>query len=179
MARKKLSVRVRRVALTPPPATRRRKLAPIIKLKKKPRGAPFMPGNRFGISTRFKPGNRANPEGRPSIKKLNEACRDVLARIVPREELVAAGLPVSLFGYSYAELNAWVLQQEGMRGNVGAIAEVGDRAEGRPATSASVDGNDSPIAILIASMNARSDEIGAPEGQERKQLTDGASHEES
>lgn len=159
MAQKKFSKGVSRVVLAPTSP----KLAPLIKLKKKPRGKPFQPGNRFGISTRFKPGNNANPEGRPSLKRMNESCRDLLARIVPREELAAAGLPTHLFGKSYAEIHSWVLAQEGMRGNVGALAEIADRAEGRPGTASPGDGAQSQFSILIASMSARSDEIGPPE----------------
>jgi hypothetical protein len=164
MPKRKLSVRVSRVTLAPIS----RKLAPILKPKKKPRGAPFKPGNRFGISTRFKPGNNANPEGRPSLKKMNAACRDRLAQIVPREELAAAGLPIRLFGMSYAELGSWVLAQEGMRGNVGALAEIADRAEGRPGTASPDDGEQSPLAILIASMDRISDAIGPAENSPRQ-----------
>jgi hypothetical protein len=169
----KLAKRVSRVELAPPP----RKLAPILKPKKKPRGTPFKPGNRFGISTRFKPGNNANPEGRPSLKKMNEACRDRLARIVPREELVAAGLPSRLFGMSYAEIHSWVLAQEGMRGNVGALAEIADRAEGRPGTSLTVDQGQDDLSILIASMDFRSDEIGPAEGRQLTRGENGADEE--
>lgn len=177
MATKKLLKRVRRVQTAPI----RRNAAPVLKLAKKPkakpRGRPFTAGNRYGLLSRFRKGEPSpNPNGRPSLKRLNEACRDVLARIVPREELVAAGLPISLFGKTYAELNAWVLAQEGMRGNVGSIDSLGDRAEGRPGTNVMVnDGQDSPFAILIASMDRRSDELGPPEGQVRKQLPEGES----
>jgi hypothetical protein len=160
----KLAKRVSRVAFAPSP----RKVAPVIKLKKKPRGAPFKKGNRYGLATRFRKGEPSpNPEGRPSLKKLNDACRDRLARIVPREELAAAGLPRQLFGMTYAEMNAWVMQQEGLRGNISAIAEIGDRAEGRPGTSLTVNEGQDSISILIASMNYRSDAIGPAEGSVR------------
>ncbi|MGC2332508.1 MAG: hypothetical protein WA581_13720 [Candidatus Acidiferrales bacterium] len=166
---KKLLKRVSREMLAPSS----RKSTPIFKIKKKPRGKPFEVGNRYGFATRFRKGEVANPEGRPSLKKMNAACRDRLAQIVPRDELVAAGLPISLFGKSYAELNAWVLAQEGMRGNVAALDSLADRAEGRPGVASPDDGETSPLRLLILSMNERSDEIGPAEGMERKRLTEG------
>ncbi len=170
--KKKLSTRVRRVVSAPKAA----QIAPIPKLKQKPRGAPFKPGNRFGIASRFKPNNNANPQGRPSLKRLNAACVDVLARIVPREELAAAGLPISLFGKTYAEIGAWVLQQEGLRGNISAIAEVGDRAEGRPGVASPDNGEQSPFAMLILSMDQRSDVIGPAERRQLQEGEDGSSN---
>src|SRR6185437_9706051 len=143
MAKRKFLKRVRQVATAPKPG----QIAPILKPKGKPRGTPFKHGNQVGISTRFAPGNCANPAGRPSLKKMNAACVDALARIVPKEELRASGLPLSLFGLTYAEIATFILKMEGLRGNLQAIEQLVDRAEGKPATS--VTGNDGQEALTI------------------------------
>ncbi len=168
MAKRKFLKRVRQVATAPKAA----QYAPILKPKAKPRGTPFQPGNRYGLATRFKPGNCANPEGRPSLKKMNAACVDALARIVPKEELRASGLPLGLFGLTYAEIATFILKTEGLRGNLQAIEQLVDRAEGKPATSLTVDQGDS-IALLMLSMDQRSDTIGPSEGREPKRLAEG------
>ena len=165
----KLLKRVSRVSTAPKAA----QIAPILKRKGKPRGKSFEVGNRFGLATRFKPGNVANPEGRPSLKKMNAACIDALAQIVPKEELRASNLPIGLYGLTYAEIATFILKMEGLRGNLQAIEQLVERAEGKAATSVFVDGDKNPIAILIASMNDRSDETGPPEGWQPKRLKGG------
>ena len=169
MAKRKFLKRVSRVATAPKTA----QIAPILKKPKgKPRGTPFKPGNRYGLATRFKPGNCANPAGRPSLKKMNAACIDALARIVPKEELRASGLPMGLFGLTYAEIATFILKMEGLRGNLQAIEQLVERAEGKP--SVTVDQGQESIAILIASMDRRSDEVG-PAERSVKQLKGGES----
>jgi hypothetical protein len=161
VAKRKLPKRVRHAKLAPPTT----QIAPVTKLKKKPRGKPFEKGNRYGLATRFRQGEpSANPDGRPSYKKQSEACRAQLAGIVPRHELYAAKLPDHLFGKTYAEVNAWVMEQEGLRGNITALAEIADRAEGRPGTSISVE-ETGPIDRLLDEMKAYHREcLGRPEG---------------
>jgi hypothetical protein len=147
-----------------PPTTQ---IAPVIKVKKKARGKPFEKGNHYGLASRFRKGEpSANPAGRPAYKKQNEACRAQLAEVVPSHELHAAKLPAHLFGKTYAEVNAWVMEQEGIRGNISALAEIADRAEGRPGTSLTLDEGQSPIDRLIESMEAASARLGPPEGSE-------------
>jgi len=161
VSKKKSRNGVTREKLAPPTT----QLAPVIKVKQKPRGKPFEKGNHYGLASRFRKGDPSpNPAGRPSYKKQNEACRAQLAEVVPRHELHAAKLPAQLFGKTYAELNAWVMEQEGIRGNISALAEIADRAEGKPGTSLSIDQGDDPIAVLIAGMEAMSRKIGPPEG---------------
>ncbi len=58
-----------------PPLRRKHKRT----IKKLPRGRSFEKGNSVGIATRFQPGNRANPGGRPQSAKLSEAYRALLA----------------------------------------------------------------------------------------------------
>jgi hypothetical protein len=162
VAKRKLRERVTHGELAPPTTQR----APVIKLRKKPRGRPFKKGNKYGLASRFRQGEpSANPEGRPSYKKQNEACREQLAAVVPLHELHAAKLPAHLIGRTYAEVNAWVMEQEGMRGNISALAEIADRAEGRPGVAASSVGEVGPIDLLIASMEQyHSEHFGVPEG---------------
>lgn len=148
----------------------RHRLAPV---KKRPRGKPFPKGNQVGLSTRYKKGEPSpNPAGRPSLKKLSEASRAQQAEIVPLEELLAAKLPADLYGRTYAEVHAWKLGNEGLHGNISAIAELADRAEGKPGTSISINENPDPIDLLIVEMRAASARLGPPEGRVAPQLDD-------
>jgi hypothetical protein len=175
LAKKKFRKRVTRGALAPPTT----QLAPVLKVKKKPRGRPFEKGNRFGLTSRFRQGEpSANPAGRPSYKKQNEACREQLAMVVPLQELHAAKLPAHLFGKTYAEVNAWVMEQEGIRGNISALAEIADRAEGRPGVSVSLNEGPDPIERLIQEMEAASKRARKPEGHIAPQLDDGGEEAE-
>jgi hypothetical protein len=151
------------------------------KTKKRPRGRPFPKGHFFGTATRFKKGEpSANPGGRPRSAKLNEANRNLLATTVPEEELIKHRVPKRLWGRTYAEILAWKMAQEGLGGKIGAIAELGDRAEGRPATSIHVDGITDPMSELLESVNAvRIQLYGEIERTNRKGLDSGDSGDSS
>jgi uncharacterized protein DUF5681 len=129
----------------------RRKL---IRLKKRPRGKSFEPGNSYGLATRFQKGNRANPGGRPSYKKYSEALR----------ALVAADPDETFEINSNAAALAARVVKMGKKGNISAIREIGDRCEGRPAITVHSDGSPDQIMLLVEAMTERSREIGHPEG---------------
>lgn len=98
-------------------------------LRRAPRGKPFAVGNNFGIETRFKEGNRANPGGRPKSKIISDACRavvssDLTERVRPQTR--AEKVATKLFGMAE-------------KGNISAIRELADRCEGRPAQSINVE----------------------------------------
>jgi hypothetical protein len=157
----KIRKRVTHVDLAP----LRTQIAPVTTLKKKPRGKPFAKGNRYGLTSRFRKGEpSANPDGRPSYKKQSEACREQLAAVVPRHELHAAKLPAHLFGKTYAEVNAWVMEQEGLRGNISALAEMADRAEGRPGVALGNNDGPDPLDLLVVAMTQMSATRDKPEG---------------
>ncbi len=137
---------------------------PVLRRKKRlrPRGKPFERGNTCGVRTRFVKGKSGNPGGCPKYKKISEACRAIVAK----------GLNEVIVIESYADALALRWLKEALKGNISAGRELADRGEGKPAQSLFVDGNDNPISILIASMDARSDQVGLAEGRER-QLTQG------
>ena len=131
-----------------------------MKIKLRPRGRPFAKGNKIG--RRFKKGDPSpNPGGRPKSAKLSEAYRALLA--------LPAGAPVEI--RTNAEAMAYKVFKMGKKGNLGACVEVGDRSEGRPSVSVSVDGSGDNLSLILAMMDGRSEALGAPEGlTPRKQL---------
>src|ERR1700732_4720111 len=138
---------------------RKQKFSPVLRrklprLKKRPRGKSFEPGNTVGLATRFKKGDRANPGGRPSYKKYSEALR----------ALVAADPDETFEINSNAAALAARVVKMGKKGNISAIREIGDRCEGRPAITIQGDGSPDQITLLVEAMTERSREIGHPEG---------------
>lgn len=76
-----------------------------------------------GIPYQWRKGESGNPGGRPAIRQLTDAYRQVLS------------LPHPQFpDMSYAQVIAVAMAMSATRGNVSAAAELGDRAEGRPIT---------------------------------------------
>jgi hypothetical protein len=129
-----------------------------MKIKLKPRGRPFKPGNHVG--RRFKKGDPSpNPGGRPKSAKLSEAYRALLA--------LPAGAPVEI--RTNAEAMAYKVFRMGKKGNLGACVEVGDRSEGRPAVSISMEGGDN-LSLLVAHMDALSEASGKPDGMIPRRL---------
>ncbi len=86
----------------------------------------FQPGNKVG--KKFQPGETGNRNGRPKLTKLTDALRQQLAEINPDapEETIA-------------EQIARALITEAKTGNVQAIKELFDRAEGRPKQAIDLD----------------------------------------
>jgi Family of unknown function (DUF5681) len=78
-----------------------------------------------GAAHRFKPGQSGNPGGRPRTAKLSEACRAKLASPVPGDAK----------GRTYAEAITDMLAQRALKGDIRAVEELANRAEGRPGPS--------------------------------------------
>jgi len=153
---------------------RKQKLSPVLRrklprLKKRPRGESFLPGNTIGASTRFQKGASANPGGRPSYKKYSEALR----------ALVAADPDETFEINSNAAALAARVVKMGKKGNISAIREIGDRCEGRPAITVHSDGSPDQITLLVEAMTERSREIGHPEGWMPPLLESGEEQEEA
>src|SRR5262249_19475245 len=78
-----------------------------------------------GVAHRFKPGQRGSPGGRRRTEKLSEACRANLATPVPGDAK----------GRTYAEAITDMLAQRALKGDIRAVEELANRAEGRPGPS--------------------------------------------
>src|SRR5271156_1540345 len=88
----------------------------IVRIKKRPRGKSFQPGNGFGSEHRFKKGMpSANPSGRPLCKEISVALRDRLASDRP--------IPAK----TYAEKVAKKWLDESLDGNIAAIVSMSNR----------------------------------------------------
>ena len=125
-----------------------------------PRGKPFEKGNSHGIATRFAPGVSGNPGGCPKYKKYSDSLRAMVAADVNDKFPIQTG----------ADAIAHKVFKLAKRGNMGAIRELGDRCEGRPAQAIHVDGEGDSLKLLIASMERVSSQIGPPEGWEPRLL---------
>jgi hypothetical protein len=127
--------------------------ASITRIKKRPRGKSFQPGNGFGSEHRFKKGMpSANPSGRPLCKEISVALRERLASDGPIPAKTGAEKPA----------NAWY--QQAKDGNVPALVSLANRVEGCPAVSISHDGTGDNLALIVAHMEDRSRQYGPPEG---------------
>jgi hypothetical protein len=84
---------------------------------KRPNGT-FAPGHKLG--NRFEKGTSGNEKGRPKLTKLTEALREQLAEEMPNAP-----------ERTVAEAIARALIKEAVSGNIAAIRECFDRAEGR------------------------------------------------
>jgi hypothetical protein len=112
------------------------------KLKYAPRGRAFPVGHTFGIDTRFKKGQRANPSGRPSFAEGSKAAKAWLAAVVPGDPRKRTG----------AELSIEVLGAMALSGDRSAIKEMMDRAEGTPAQSILVNEGQDNLPLLLEGM---------------------------
>jgi hypothetical protein len=74
---------------------------------------------------RWKPGQTGNPRGRPKTKLLSQALRERLAELAPGDPLERTN----------AQFLADTLFQRAAAGNINALAELMDRAEGKPMQS--------------------------------------------
>jgi hypothetical protein len=132
---------------------RKQQLAPVTRVKKRPRGRSFEPGNGFGAEHRFVKGQpSANPSGRPLCKEISKALRERLASDKP--------IPAKTGAEKIAK--EWFEQSLG--GNISAIVSLTDRCEGRPAITVHGDGAPDQIMLLVEAMSERSRQIGHPEG---------------
>jgi hypothetical protein len=120
--------------------------------KLKPRGKPFQKGNTLSLPYRFVKGQSGNPGGRPKVAKLNQALRDGMA--------MDSSEPLPM--RTNAEVMAARVINQAKRGNIVAIREAGDRAEGRPHQSVSIEERENPFTELVAGMNRMSAHLGPP-----------------
>jgi hypothetical protein len=81
-------------------------------------GKAVVPG---GEVHRWKPGQSGNPGGRPKTGALARACRAVLEQLVPGDRQKR----------NYCQAIAERMADLALRGHLGAVGELGDRAEGR------------------------------------------------
>jgi len=86
------------------------------------------PSPDVGKATQFKPGNRANPGGRPKSAPLSHACRELLAAPVRDDPQ----------GRTYAQAIADALAQKALAGDIRAAQEIADRAEGKARQSVEI-----------------------------------------
>jgi uncharacterized protein DUF5681 len=127
--------------------------APVMRRLAK-RGRPFEKGNSNGISTRFAPGVSGNPGGRPRSAKYSDSLR----------QMVAADVGDTFKPQTNADIVARKVFRLAKRGNLGAIRELGDRCEGRPAQNISVNGEGDNLKTIISIMTSMSEVAGPPEG---------------
>ncbi len=105
---------------------------------KRPNGT-FAPGHKLG--NRFAKGTSGNEKGRPKLTRLSEALRQQLAEISPDAD-----------EQSIAEQIARALIREAKSGNIAAIKEVFDRAEGKAPLTFDV-GKNLNFAALLVTLN--------------------------
>jgi len=85
----------------------------------------------LGKGTRFQPGQSGNPNGKPKWKLLSDTYRAKLAELVPGDKL----------GRNYAEAIADAAFAAALEGQIGAIQEIADRTEGKPAQAITLSGD--------------------------------------
>lgn len=139
-----------------------RKLAPVPRLlrrKYKPRGKGFQPGNQHGAAHRFRPGQSGNPDGCPRYKELSNALRKFLEMDVaelkmfqPRTVAEAAAKQAVLDGLLKKKDKGW-------------FELVGDRTEGKPATTMVLQKED-PLSDILAEVRKMSEQLGPPENEQ-------------
>lgn len=124
-------------------ASKQRKTEARPLLRRAPRGTPFAVGNNYGIETRFKEGNRANPGGRPKSKKLSDAYRAMAESDVEK--------PIRI--QTRAERVVRKVFQLAERGSIPAAREIADRCEGRPAITITGDGRQDVLQPLLEAVH--------------------------
>jgi len=121
------------------------KITPLFRVKPKarPRGKSFEKGNGFGSEHRFKKGMpSANPGGRPKSSEISVALRAKLKSETTK--------PLRARTYAEKLVDKWV--EQGLDGNVAAIAAIADRAEGRPAITITGDGRPDNLTLWCESI---------------------------
>jgi len=138
------------------------------RVKARPRGKSFESGNGYGSEYRFKPGESGNPGGRPKSAVLSAALRAKLKSDVVKK----------LTSRTFAEKLCDKLVEEGLDGNVNAIVAIGDRTEGKPAVTMSVNEGADGIKTLIEICHAKYNELEPTEDDDDlPQLTEGLLNE--
>jgi len=107
-----------------------------LKATERHRWKPGQTGNPHGCpdalnAYQWKPGQTGNPCGRPKPKLLSQALRERLAELAPDDPLQRTN----------AQFLADTLFQRAAAGNINALAELVDRAEGKPMQSMTLNAN--------------------------------------
>jgi hypothetical protein len=100
----------------------------------------FPHGNLIG--KQFPKGVSGNPNGRPKLTRLTEALREQLAEAMPGASEI-----------TIAEAVARALIREALIGNIAAIKEVFDRAEGKSPINLDVGNKDGEPLLITFSFN--------------------------
>jgi hypothetical protein len=100
----------------------------------------FAPGNKIG--NRFPKGETGNPNGRPKLTKLTEALREQLAEAMPGAD-----------EQTIAEEIAKTLIRLALSGDIAAIRECFDRAEGKAPLTLDVGNKDGEPLLITFSFN--------------------------
>jgi len=100
----------------------------------------FAPGNKVG--KQFPKGVSGNPNGRPKLTRLTEALREQLAEINPDAD-----------EQTIAEEIAKTLIKLALSGDIAAIRECFDRAEGKAPINLDVGGKDGEPLLITFSFN--------------------------
>jgi hypothetical protein len=132
------------------------------RIKQKPRGRSFEPGNGFGAEHRWvKGGPSPNPSGRPACKEISKALRERLAS------------PKPIRPKTGAERIAKVWFDQSLDGNIAAIVSLADRCEGRPATTVTFGDREDPLQPMMEAVvgmykleQARAPQLEAANGEE-------------
>jgi hypothetical protein len=113
----------------------------------------------LGKGTRFQPGQSGNPKGKPKWKMLSDTYRAKLAERVPGDER----------GRNYAEAIADAAFAAALEGQIGAIQEIADRTEGKPAQAIALSG-DFRVDMTVQEIDARLNELlNIAQAREREQ----------
>jgi len=102
----------------------------------------------LGKGTRWQAGQSGNPNGKPKWKLLSDTYRAKLAELVPGDA----------HGRNYAEAIADAAFAAALEGQIGAIQEIADRTEGKPAQAIALSG-DLHVTMTVEEIDARLNEL--------------------
>ena len=108
----------------------------------------------MSLPYRFKPGQSGNPSGRPKSREINKASREYLKSDIgqsPRIETNAQAI-VAKIGH------------RAKKGDLGCAMFLANRAEGLPVQGLSIHQENDPLLKLVEHLDARSRQLGRPEG---------------
>lgn len=125
---------------------------PTVKVKGRPRGKGFLPGNTHG--NRFRPGESGNPSGRPKCKKINEAARKFLGSDLDK--------PLRIQTVADAVVAKGI--RKAKKGDLGWATFLANRAEGLPVQGLSIQNENDPLKTLCDLMTERYSVVGRPDG---------------
>jgi Family of unknown function (DUF5681) len=120
------------------------------------------PDSPWLIATRFQPGESGNPKGRSS--EPQKAAHLLSKALCERLPQVGTKRSLKTRGRTYTQQIADVWIEQSLNGNIAAILSLSNRVEGTPPATLTVDRETDNLALILAHMDERREEIGAPEG---------------